>query len=101
MAKKGDWVRIKNTVLKSEERAENIPADTREKDLNMWVKGYLLEDGSIGEEVRVKTYIGREVQGELVEVEPYYRHSFGKFIPETLYIGRQAREILRAGEDNE
>lgn len=94
-AKRGDWVRIHNTVLEVGQRATNIPEDTQNVPLEMWVKGFLLdESANIGDNVKVETYIGRTVEGRLLEVNPYYKHDFGKCVPELLYIGRQARELL-------
>ncbi len=102
-AKYGDWVRIHDIVLVAEDRASNLPEDTKKVDLEMWVKGFLLDDsGKIGEMVEIETYIGRKVRGYLAEINPYYSHNYGKSIPEILYIGRQAREILeKGGENNE
>ena len=94
-AKKGDWVRIHNIVLEVGERAANIPEETQNVPLEMWDKGFLLNDSAIiGDKVKVETYIGRIVEGNLLEVNPYYKHDFGKCVPELLYIGRQARELL-------
>ena len=94
-AKRGDWVRIYNIVLEVGQRATNIPEETQKVPLEMWDKGFLLEDGAnIGDNVQVETYIGRKVEGKLIEVNPYYEHDFGKCVPELLYIGRQARELL-------
>lgn len=94
-AKKGTWVRIHNIVLKPEERSPHLPEDTRKVPLEMWVKGFLLNDeANIGDMVEVETYIGRKEKGKLVEVNPYYTHSFGKCVPELLYIGRQLRGII-------
>lgn len=99
-AKCGDWVRIYNVVLEVGERASNIPEDTQNVPLEMWDKGFLLDkEANIGDEVKVESYIGRTVRGKLLEVNPYWEHDFGKSIPELLYIGRQAREIL--GKENE
>ena len=98
-AKKGDWVRIHKIVLEVGERAANLPEETKEVPLELWNKGFLLDDeANIGDEVEVETYIGRKVSGELVEINPYYDHDFGKFVPEIMYIGRQARKILREEE---
>lgn len=99
-AKCGDWVRIYNVVLEVGERASNIPEDTQNVPLEMWDKGFLLDkEANIGDEVKVESYIGRTVRGKLLEVNPFWEHDFGKSIPELLYIGRQAREIL--GKENE
>ncbi|WMM23342.1 2-amino-4-oxopentanoate thiolase subunit OrtA [Tissierella sp. MB52-C2] len=94
-AKRGDWVRIHTVVLKIGERASGIPEDTQNVPLEMWDKGFLLEDSAnIGDKVKIETYIGRVVTGDLIEVNPYYKHDFGKAVPELLYIGRQARALL-------
>ena len=94
-AKKGTWVRIHNIVLKSEERSPHLPEDTRKVPLEMWVKGFLLNDeANIGDMVEVETYKGRREKGKLAEANPYYTHSFGKCVPELLYIGRQLRGII-------
>jgi len=37
--------------------------------------------------VRIKTLIGRELEGKLTSVNPSYAHSFGKIVPELLSIG--------------
>ncbi|HOK62269.1 MAG TPA: 2-amino-4-oxopentanoate thiolase subunit OrtA [Soehngenia sp.] len=101
-AKKGDWVRIHKIILTPDQRASNLPEDTRKVPLEMWDKGFLLtEEANIGQEVEVETYIGRRVTGTLVEINPYWGHDFGKCVPEILYIGRQARALLKEGEDIE
>ncbi|MBU5438158.1 2-amino-4-ketopentanoate thiolase [Tissierella sp. MSJ-40] len=94
-AKKGDWVRIHNIVLKAGERSPHIPEDTQNVPLEMWDKGFLInESANIGDTVEVETYIGRKIEGTLIEVNPYYKHDFGKCVPELLYIGRQVRELI-------
>lgn len=94
-AKRGDWVRIHNIVLEVGQRSTSIPEETQNVPLEMWDKGFLLEDSAmLGDKVRIETYIGRIIEGRLIEVNPYYKHDFGKCVPELLYIGRQARELL-------
>lgn len=101
-AKKGDWVRIHNIVLNSEDRSPNLPEDTKKVPLEMWDKGFLLNEGAnIGDMVEVESYIGRKVEGKLVEVNPFYDHDFGKCVPELLYIGRQLRGYLEGSEQGE
>lgn len=94
MAKKGDWVRIHRIVLKASERTGKIPEDTKACDLEMWTKGFLLQDAEIGDEVEVETAVGRVEKGTLIEVNPYYTHSYGKFVPELIQIDKQLREIM-------
>lgn len=98
-AKKGSWVRIHNVVLTPDQRASQVPEDTRAVPLEMWTKGFLIDDkAKTGDTVTVETYIGRKISGKLIEIKPYFEHDFGKCIPELLYIGRQLRGILEDGE---
>lgn len=98
MAKKGDWVIIHSIVFTSEQRAPQVPDDTKKVPLEMWVKGYLQADANIGDTVKVETRTGRIEEGTLLEVNPFYKHDFGKFVPEILQIGEQVREVLFGGE---
>ena len=98
MAKKGDWVRIHSVVLKASERTAKIPEDTQKCDLEMWTKGTLQEDAEIGDEVTVVTAANRTEKGTLIEVGPYYTHSYGKFVPEIIEIDKQLREIMFGGD---
>jgi len=83
----GTWVEIEKIILAPEQRAPTLPADTRQVPYVMRVAGFLLNDGEIGETVRIKTLIGRELEGKLTSVNPSYAHSFGKIVPELLSIG--------------
>ncbi len=98
MAKKGDWVRIHSVVLKAAERTAKLPEDTQKCDLEMWTKGTLQEDAEIGDEVTVVTAANRTEKGTLIEVGPYYTHSYGKFVPEIIEIDKQLREIMFGGD---
>ena len=94
MAKKGDWVRIHRVILPAAERTANLPEDTRKVPFEMWVKGHLLEDGEIGDEVRIKTVSGREEHGTLIEVNPQFDVNFGSFVPEVLEMDVRLRTAL-------
>lgn len=99
MAKKGDWVRIHNVVLKADERTARLPDDTKKCDLEMWVKGSLIEEeGYIGDMVTIRTASGRMQKGALVEERPHYTHSYGDFVPEIIQIDEQLRKIMYGGE---
>ncbi len=101
-AKKGDWVKVHRVVLGPEERAPQVPDDTKAVPLEMWVKGFLHEDeAAIGDEVTVTTLMKREEKGTLMEIKPSYDHSFGAYIPELVQIGVDLREILFGGEGDE
>ncbi len=98
MVKKGQWVRIHSVVLKADERTAKLPEDTQKCDLQMWTKGFLQEDAEIGDEVTVLTASNRLEKGTLIEVDPYYTHSYGKFVPEIVQIDKQLRDILFGGD---
>jgi len=98
---KGSWVRIHDIVLEPKDRATNLPEDTKKVPLEMWAKGFLLEDAEMGKAVEIKTITGRLVKGTLVEVDPHHDHDFGKFVPEILQIGLQLKDVLWGGADNE
>lgn len=101
MAKKGDWVRIHKVVLSAAERTAKLPDDTKKVDFEMWVKGALMnETAEIGDTVQVETAVGRIEEGTLIEVGPYYTHSYGKFVPEIIEIDKKLREIMDFGGEN-
>lgn len=98
MIKKNEWVQVHSVVLTTEERASQVPDDTKSVPLEMWVKGYLTKDAEMGDLVTVKTVTGRLVEGKLIQVNPTFRHSFGEFIPEILEIDRTVRKELFGGD---
>lgn len=97
-AKKGDWVQIHQIVLQPEERAPQVPEDTKKVPLELWVKGVARAEAKLGEQIEIETTTGRIVKGELVAINPKYIHSFGEFIPELLEVDRQVKGILFGGE---
>ncbi len=98
MIKKNEWVQIHSVVLTAEERAPQVPEDTKSVPLETWVKGHLQNDAEMGDVVTVKTVTGRLVEGKLVQVNPTFRHSFGEFVPEILEIDRTVRAELFGGD---
>ena len=99
-AKKGDWVRIRKIILKAGERSLNLPDDTKKVPLVMWDKGFLMDEtASPGDWVRVETIIGRKIEGELEKIQPGYDVNYGESFNETLYIGKQLRELLGDGHE--
>ncbi len=97
-AAKDTWVEIHRVLLDKGERAPQVPQDTREVPLEMKVKGFLLQEAHLGDEVEIVTAAGRTIQGTLCAVNPSYDHGFGPPIPELSTIGREVREILRTWE---
>lgn len=98
MAKKGEWALLHSVVLSNSERAAQVPDDTHDVPLEMWVKGRLESDANIGENAAVITRTGRRLEGKLLEINPSYTHSFGDFVPEVLDIGDTLRNILFGGD---
>lgn len=94
MIKQGSWVQIQKIVLNPEDRAPNVPLDTKRVPLEMWVKGSLLKDAKMGERVEIKTLTGRVETGTLVAVNPTYQHDYGDFVPELLEIGEMVRKLV-------
>jgi hypothetical protein len=94
IVKKGSWVEIHRVILTPQERAPQVPDDTKRVPLEMRVKGLLEADAKIGDEVAILTAATRTVTGRLVEVNPAYTHGFGPPVPELTPIGREVRQIL-------
>ncbi|MBG9982097.1 2-amino-4-ketopentanoate thiolase [Aerococcaceae bacterium DSM 111020] len=95
MANKGEWVQISSRVLSADQRAPQVPEDTSRTPLVMWVKGYLLEEAEIGDEVTIETVTGRQTSGKLVEIQPKFTHSFGDYIPEITEIHKMLASELK------
>ncbi|MDD2714310.1 MAG: 2-amino-4-oxopentanoate thiolase subunit OrtA [Candidatus Wallbacteria bacterium] len=89
MVKKGTFVQIEKMILKPGERAANIPEDTKKVPYMMWVNGFLKMDAKIGDEVEIKTLIGRTIRGRLVAENPAYTHNYGKPVLELMEISRE------------
>jgi hypothetical protein len=95
-AKRGDLVQIHKIILKPEERSANLPSSTRSVPYECWIKGFLIDEkATIGDEVRVETFIERECSGTLCEVNPAYDHTFGTPQKEILSIGKEAKQRLK------
>jgi len=92
----GNWVQIHNIVLAPEERPNTLPAETRAVPLEMRVKGWQVTDSAeIGDQVSIRTVLGREQTGKLIAVNPEYGHDFGRVIPELLAAGDELVAMMR------
>ena len=89
------WVEIHGIVLAAGQRAPHLPEDTQRVPLEMRVKGFLVSDAHLGEEVEIVTPAGRHLRGTLVSINPPYEHGFGPPIPELTGIGAEVRALLR------
>jgi len=93
--KKGDWVEIHRVIFPAKERTAALPADTLIVPYEMWLKGYALEEGQIGNSCTITTITGRSLEGILTEINPGFSHSFGPAVAELQQIGPELREDLR------
>jgi len=82
LVEKGKYVRIRNHLLKPEERDQKLPESTQKVPFKSWTKGYLISEAEMYEEATIITATNRKVTGILKEVEPRYKHSFGDFVSE-------------------
>ena len=90
----GSWVEIQKVILRSGERAPNVPADTAGVDFVARIRGLLVDDALMGAEAAVRTLIGREVRGRLTAVNPRNPADFGDPVPDLLRLGGHARNSL-------
>ena len=92
----GEWVEVERVLLEPHERAANLPPETAEKPLLVWVKGFARAAAALGDELEVETMTGRLVTGRLSAVNPGYTHTFGEPAPELTHVGRDLRARLAA-----
>lgn len=100
-AQKGDWVQIQRVVLTKGSRAPQVPTDTQECDLLLWVKGIAQSEASLGDDVEIVTVTGRKTSGKLFAIHPGYTHSYGRYVPQLTKIQLQLQELMDGGEGNE
>ncbi len=100
-ARVGDWVEVEVKLLDPNDRSRNLPPETAEKPLMMWVKGFAEGEAGLGEALTIETITGRRVSGVLSAVNPGYHITYGAPIAELTHVGRDLRARLaahRAGE---
>jgi hypothetical protein len=95
-AREGDWVEVEVKLLDPADRSKNLPPETAEKPLMMWVKGFALGEAAKGGELTIETITGRKVTGVLSAVNPGYYITYGDPIPELTHVGRDLRARLAA-----
>ncbi len=96
----GEYVQIHSIILKPGERAPQVPEDTQRVPLELRLKGYLDHDAGLGDEVTIRTVLGRKVKGRLVAVNPPYPHSFARPTPELLHVGEELWRLLGTRDAN-
>lgn len=95
LIKKDSYVEIKIHLLEPEERVEGIPEDTRKVPFEARIKGFLVNDACMGEEVEIMTVLKRVVSGTLITVNPPFKHDFGEPVRELLEIGWEVDELWK------
>lgn len=96
-ARKGDWVEVQIVVLDAGQRSEAVPTDTSNVPYLARIKGFLVDDATVGDHAAVETAIGRTVEGTLIGINPPYGHDFGRPVPELLPVGGELRSLLAKG----
>ncbi len=90
----GDWVEVERVLLEPADRSKNLPPETADKPLRMWIKGFAQAAGPLGDVMTVETMTGRLVEGTLSAINPGYFHTFGNPIPELTHVGVDLRARL-------
>lgn len=93
--KRGTWVEIENQILSPQERAPQVPSDTKKTPLIMWAKGFLITNAKLGDDVEVETLTGRILKGKLVTVAPRFEHNFGYSVEALQTVGSIARKSVK------
>lgn len=96
----GTYVEITKEILTASERAPQIPEDTKKTPLMMKVKGFLQQDGKVGDIVKIKTVLGRDMEGTLTSDNPRYSHDFGDIVPELFKIRDSLKNFMKTGDQN-
>lgn len=92
----GEWVEVERVLLEPADRSANLPPETAEKPMLVWVSGFATAGAEVGEEVTVETMTGRAVTGRLAAINPGYFHTFGRPPAEIVSVGRDLRARLAA-----
>jgi hypothetical protein len=89
--KSGNFVEIRKILLEPADRSERLAEDTKRVPLEARIRGILLSDANVGDEVEIETHIGRIVRGTLIDGNPQFKHGFGKPIRELIEVSREIR----------
>jgi hypothetical protein len=91
-----EWVEVERVLLEPADRSANLPPETAERPMLVWVSGFATAEADLGGEVTVETMTGRLVTGRLSAINPGYFHTFGNPVPELVRVGRDLRAQLAA-----
>jgi 2-amino-4-ketopentanoate thiolase alpha subunit len=86
---KGTWVEVERTLVSADRRLPVRTLDpTKLPSYMVRVSGFLLEDAELGQQVRIRTIMGKVHIGKLRIQSPSYGHSFGHTVPELMRPSR-------------
>jgi hypothetical protein len=86
---KGTWVEVERTLPDTNRSGFRRPLDPpKAPSYVVRISGFLLEDAELGQQVKIRTIMGKLHTGKLRIQSPSYGHSFGHTVPELLKIGR-------------
>ncbi|MGA2079003.1 MAG: 2-amino-4-oxopentanoate thiolase subunit OrtA [Holophaga sp.] len=86
---KGTWVEVERMLFSTDGQAPNRPLDpAKVPSYLVRVSGFLLEDADLGQQVRIRTIMGKIYVGKLRIQSPSYGHSFAHTVPELMHTGR-------------
>ena len=86
---KGTWVEVERALPMGNRRLPSRPLALGKPSCEMLrISGFLLEDAELGQQVRIRTIMGKLHVGKLRIQSPSYGHSFGHTVPELLKVGR-------------
>ncbi|SHJ88532.1 hypothetical protein SAMN02745227_00958 [Anaerobranca californiensis DSM 14826] len=94
----GTYVEITKEVLPKGERAPQVPSDTQNTPLLLKVKGFLQTPSIVGEEVEIKTVLGRKITGVLTNPNPRYTHDFGDVVPQLFKVRESIKNFMKSGD---
>lgn len=92
----GAFVEIRMVLLEPADRLEHLPDDTKKVPFEARIKGFLLQDASVGEKVKIRTLADRLIEGTLISENPPLKHGYGRPSPELLQISREIRKEIFA-----
>jgi len=86
---KGTWVEVERMLPTAGRGVQTRPLDPAKGiSCTVRVSGFLLDDAELGQQVRIRTIMGKIHLGKLRIQSPSYGHSFGHTVPELLKVGR-------------
>ncbi|MDF2699064.1 MAG: 2-amino-4-ketopentanoate thiolase [Haloplasmataceae bacterium] len=94
MINAGSYVQIHKIILHPLERSAQVPMDTKAVPLEMFVKGFLLNDADLNDFVQIKTVTNRMEQGTLINITPNHKHNFGDFVPEVVQLSKMIKAFM-------